>query len=137
MRFAAVTLALFAGLVAALPNGAESTVYQTEEVTITSCAPTVTNCPGNASGATSAPAITTSVPAGGVSPVGSSSGSSVPVVVSSSVSSSVSAPGVPSVTVVPVVYTTCAAVTSWSTVAVPPASTPAASSVPSSVSPVR
>ena len=35
MRFAAVTIALFAGLAAALPNGAESTVYQTEEVTIT------------------------------------------------------------------------------------------------------
>ncbi|KAB8260663.1 hypothetical protein BDV32DRAFT_46787 [Aspergillus pseudonomiae] len=46
MRFSAATVALFAGLVAALPNGEVHTVYQTEDVTITSCAPTVTDCPG-------------------------------------------------------------------------------------------
>ncbi|OGM44601.1 GPI anchored serine-rich protein [Aspergillus bombycis] len=46
MRFSAATIALFAGLVAALPNGEVHTVYQTEDVTITSCAPTVTDCPG-------------------------------------------------------------------------------------------
>ncbi|KAE8383596.1 hypothetical protein BDV26DRAFT_251278 [Aspergillus bertholletiae] len=46
MRFSVATIALFAGLVAALPNGEVHTVYQTEDVTITSCAPTVTDCPG-------------------------------------------------------------------------------------------
>ncbi|KAB8215394.1 hypothetical protein BDV33DRAFT_15558 [Aspergillus novoparasiticus] len=46
MRFSATTIALFAGLAAALPNGEVHTVYQTEDVTITSCAPTVTDCPG-------------------------------------------------------------------------------------------
>lgn len=47
MRFTAATVALFAGLAAALPNGDVETVYQTEDVTITSCGPTVTDCPGN------------------------------------------------------------------------------------------
>ncbi|GLI78069.1 hypothetical protein PoHVEF18_006368 [Penicillium ochrochloron] len=140
MRFAAVTVALFAGLAAALPNGAESTVYQTEEVTITSCAPTVTNCPGRATetGASSVPVVTPSVPAGGVSPVGSSSVSSAPVPVATT--SVAPAPAGPSVTVVPVVHTTCQAVTSWSTIAVPTASSPVGGSsvsshVPSSVAP--
>ncbi|KAF3394397.1 hypothetical protein F1880_005217 [Penicillium rolfsii] len=127
MRFAAVTVALFAGLAAALPNGAESTVYQTEEVTITSCAPTVTNCPGRASetGAASVPVVTPSVPAGGVSgvsPVGSSSVSSAPAPVATT--SVAPAPAGPSVTVVPVVHTTCQVVTSWSTIAVPTGSSP-------------
>ncbi|KAB8078548.1 hypothetical protein BDV29DRAFT_152661 [Aspergillus leporis] len=46
MRFSASTIALFAGLAAALPNGEVHTVYQTEDVTITSCAASVTDCPG-------------------------------------------------------------------------------------------
>ncbi|KAE8348895.1 hypothetical protein BDV28DRAFT_142483 [Aspergillus coremiiformis] len=45
MRFSASTIVLFAGLAAAIPNGDVHTVYQTEDVTITSCAPTVTDCP--------------------------------------------------------------------------------------------
>ncbi|KAJ5364187.1 uncharacterized protein N7496_009900 [Penicillium cataractarum] len=97
MRFAVATVALFAGLVAALPNGAESTVYQTEEVTITSCAPTVTDCPARATetgvGATGSAVptsvVTPSVPAGGVSPVGSSSWSSAPAPAPTSTSTSV------------------------------------------------
>lgn len=138
MRFAAVTVALFAGLAAALPNGAESTVYQTEEVTITSCAPTVTDCPARATQTGASAVPTASVPAGGVSPVGSSSWSSAPAPVPTSVAP---VPAGPSVTVVPIVHTTCAAVTSWSTVAIPTASSPVGGSsgvpkVPSSVAPV-
>lgn len=137
MRFAAVTVALFAGLAAALPNGAESTVYQTEEVTITSCAPTVTDCPARATQTGAVPTV--SVPAGGVSPVGSSSVSNAPAPVPTSVAP---VPAGPSVTVVPVVHTTCAAVTSWSTITLPTASSPVGGSsgvpkVPSSVAPVR
>lgn len=142
MRFAAVTVALFAGLAAALPNGAESTVYQTEEVTITSCGPTVTNCPGRhtETGVSVAPTAvaTNTVPTGGVSPVGSSSVSSHPVPVPTGVNPVPAGPS-PSTTIVPVVHTTCAAVTSWSTIVnVPTASSPVGGSsgsshVPSSV----
>ncbi|KAJ9483113.1 hypothetical protein VN97_g10302, partial [Penicillium thymicola] len=65
MRFTTATIAFFAGLAIAAP-GADQTVYETDEVTITSCAPTVTDCPGN-SGA-------------GVEPTGSTTPSSVPAV---------------------------------------------------------
>ncbi|KAJ5959787.1 uncharacterized protein N7479_006937 [Penicillium vulpinum] len=70
MRFTTVTVAFFAGLAIAAP-GADQTVYETAEVTITSCAPTVTDCPGN-SGA-------------GVEPTGSTTPSSIPAAVTSSV----------------------------------------------------
>lgn len=62
MRFTAATVALFAGLAAALP-GADTTVYETDEVTITSCGPTVTDCPARHSATPSAPAAVTT-PAG-------------------------------------------------------------------------
>ncbi|EAW08147.1 GPI anchored serine-rich protein [Aspergillus clavatus NRRL 1] len=63
MRFTAASIALLAGLAAALPNGAVETVYETEDVTITSCAPTVTNCPARATTPEGAAAVTThSVP---------------------------------------------------------------------------
>eukprot|EP00594_Rhizosolenia_setigera_P015914 CAMPEP_0178972974 /NCGR_PEP_ID=MMETSP0789-20121207/21409_1 /TAXON_ID=3005 /ORGANISM="Rhizosolenia setigera, Strain CCMP 1694" /LENGTH=215 /DNA_ID=CAMNT_0020660677 /DNA_START=34 /DNA_END=680 /DNA_ORIENTATION=+ len=68
MRFTTATIAFFAGLAIAAP-GADQTVYETDEVTITSCAPTVTDCPGN-SGA-------------GVEPTGSTTPSSVPAAVTS------------------------------------------------------
>ncbi|KAJ5803256.1 uncharacterized protein N7503_005706 [Penicillium pulvis] len=60
MRFTIATVAFFAGLAAAMPNGADVTVYETDEVTITSCGPTVTNCPANSGVPTSAPAVVTS-----------------------------------------------------------------------------
>jgi len=44
MRFAVATVAL-AGAAAAHSKAAESTVYSTDVITITSCAPTVTDCP--------------------------------------------------------------------------------------------
>ncbi|KAF7529548.1 hypothetical protein PCG10_007106 [Penicillium crustosum] len=66
MRFTTATIAFFAGLAIAAP-GADKTVYETDEVTITSCAPTVTDCPGNKGGA-------------GVEPTGSTTPSSAPAV---------------------------------------------------------
>jgi len=69
MRFTAAAVALFAGLAAALPQDYE-TVTSTDEVTVISCAPTVTNCPGNSGAGATTPATTpayTSVPA--VTPV--------------------------------------------------------------------
>ncbi|KAJ5157330.1 uncharacterized protein N7482_008430 [Penicillium canariense] len=134
MRFTAVTIAFLAGLAAALP-GAESTVTEVEEVTITSCAPTVTDCPARQTGvgATGSPAPIMTTAPGGAMPSGS--WSSAPAPIPSSVAP---VPAGPSVTVVPVVHTTCAAVTSWSTVVVPTASSPVGGTggvphVPSSV----
>lgn len=58
MRFSTfATSAVFFGAVAmAVPNAA--VVYQTEVVTITSCGPEVTNCPGSATSAVGYPAET-------------------------------------------------------------------------------
>ncbi|KAJ5279086.1 hypothetical protein N7478_004458 [Penicillium angulare] len=65
MRFTTATIALFAGLAIAAPNP-DTTVYETEEVTITSCGPEVTNCPASSHASTTAPvAWTTSAPGGG------------------------------------------------------------------------
>ncbi|KGO76459.1 hypothetical protein PITC_088730 [Penicillium italicum] len=64
MRFTTATIALFAGLAIA----ADQTVYETDEVTITSCAPTVTDCPARKGGA-------------GVEPTGSTTPSSAPAAV--------------------------------------------------------
>ncbi|KAJ5678981.1 hypothetical protein N7462_007225 [Penicillium macrosclerotiorum] len=126
MRFAAATVALFAGLAAALP-GADTTVYQTEEVTITSCAPTVTDCPASqtgvgATGSSSVPVIPTNTPVAS-GPAGGASGSpSAPAVVPSAPATTA-----PAVSVIPVVYTTCSPVvlTSYSTV---PVATPTGNS---------
>ncbi|KFY32649.1 hypothetical protein V494_07854, partial [Pseudogymnoascus sp. VKM F-4513 (FW-928)] len=45
MQFKYATLAIMA--TAVMATSPDSTVYQTEEVTITSCAPTVTDCPAH------------------------------------------------------------------------------------------
>ncbi|KAL1961298.1 hypothetical protein VTO42DRAFT_26 [Malbranchea cinnamomea] len=46
MRFSTASAALFAGAALAVPHYQE-TVYSTKQVTITSCAPDVPDCPGN------------------------------------------------------------------------------------------
>ncbi|KAJ5846888.1 hypothetical protein N7534_010557 [Penicillium rubens] len=119
MRFTTATIAFFAGLAIAAP-GADQTVYETDEVTITSCAPTVTDCPGN-SGA-------------GVEPTGSTTPSSVPAAVTSPAGeapvSSVETPAWSSETPACVIaVTTCVPTVIYSTVPVT-ATTPAGSNVP-------
>ncbi|CAI7647459.1 unnamed protein product [Penicillium glandicola] len=150
MRFTTATVAFFAGLAIAAP-GADQTV------TITSCAPTVTDCPGNSgagvepTGSTtpsSVPAAVTSVPTGEASETAAWSSetpawSSVPTWAPSSAPSapgapsavsSVTAPAPPAVAT-PVVSSTVIAITTcvptviYSTVPIT-VSTPAASSVP-------
>lgn len=119
MHFTAATVAVFAGLAAAMPGNVE-TVYRTEDVTITSCEPTVTDCPASSSvpaGAGAASSSTpTSIPAiptssGGVIPGASSS--SVPVNPSISIGNTPSYPA-PTSSVVPV--TTCIPTVTYSTV---------------------
>jgi len=134
MRFTAATVALFAGLAAALPNGADTTVYQTEEVTITSCGPEVTNCPASSTGvpATSVPAVTTT-PAG-AAPVPTSSAPVVSSAPAPPVVSSVPAPAPPAVTpsVSLITHTSCVP-TTWvqtKTIQPPAPSTPAGGGVP-------
>ncbi|KAJ5219019.1 uncharacterized protein N7498_001118 [Penicillium cinerascens] len=127
MRFTAATVAFFVGLAAAMPNAADTTVYQTEEVTITSCGPEVTNCPGRThstqpSGAsateTSTPAVLTTTPASAPKP-----SSSAPAPVVSSATNVIPAP--PAVTSV-IPHTSC---TTWyETVTAPGGSSPTNSS---------
>ena len=136
MRFTAASVALFAGLAAAVPQGEAETLYSTEDVTITSCGPTVTDCPSRQ---TSTPqgveAVTSSTPS--AVPTSSATPSSSPVapveVPSNTPSSSSpvapvqpsssSAPVVPvqvptsSASVIPV--TTCVPTVTYSTVQVP------------------
>ncbi|CAL5867409.1 uncharacterized protein PFLUO_LOCUS1628 [Penicillium psychrofluorescens] len=128
MRFTATAVALFAGLAAALPQDVE-TVTSTDEVTVISCAPTVTNCPGNSgAGATSTPAWT-SVPEGSYTSVPEES--TTPAWTS-----------VPAVTPVPIVTPQPTApapevTTVWSTVSYCTYSvTPVVSTVTPSVAPV-
>lgn len=117
MRFTAATIALLAGMAAALPQAAE-TVYETKDVTITSCAPTVTNCPARSHSATavaaessatetavtSAPAVTTSAAESTSPAAGASAGTSAESAVSSVVPSGVSpVSSVSSVVAVPAV----------------------------------
>ncbi|KAK7531644.1 uncharacterized protein J3D65DRAFT_671408 [Phyllosticta citribraziliensis] len=52
--------AAFAAVALAAPNP-DKTVYQTDEVTITSCGPEVTNCPARSHSATPTPEVSTSV----------------------------------------------------------------------------
>ncbi|KAJ5740379.1 hypothetical protein N7493_000251 [Penicillium malachiteum] len=56
MRFTIAAVAFFAGLVAA-----DTTIFETEQVTVTSCGPEVTNCPAASGVATSVPVVPTSV----------------------------------------------------------------------------
>lgn len=152
MRLTAASVALFAGMAAAIPQGDMETVYSTEDVTITSCGPTVSDCPSRQ---TSTPQAVEAVPSSSPSAMATPSSSPVaPVEVPSSSpqapapapAPTSSAPAVPqkptshpvvpvqvqvtssSAKVVPV--TTCIPTTSQSTMMVPVAtpsmSTPAA-----------
>ncbi|KAJ5636477.1 uncharacterized protein N7484_009790 [Penicillium longicatenatum] len=148
MRFTIATVAFFAGLAAAMPNGADTTVYETDEVTITSCGPTVTNCPANSGVPTSAPAVVTSVPQGagaGSSPA-PSSGAPAPSAPAASGPAPSAAPSwttsVPAVAPVPsvpagnggagassmsysvVAHTTCVPTVIYSTVPIPMGTSP-------------
>jgi hypothetical protein len=59
MRFSIIA----AAFMATVAYAGESTVYTTEEITITSCAPTVTNCPARSTvTSTTSYAVVTSVP---------------------------------------------------------------------------
>ncbi|KAL3471558.1 hypothetical protein BJX99DRAFT_263142 [Aspergillus californicus] len=135
MRFSAAAVAFFAGLAIAAPGGDIETIYSTDEVTITSCAPTVTDCPGNTASATteptgvepttdvpttSVPAATSSVPVVPEQPETPSSSSAVPPVVPSEEPTVPSVPEVPtgSVSVFPV--TTCIPTVTYSTITVTP-----------------
>lgn len=143
MRFTAASVALFAGIAVALPNGDLETVYSTEDVTITSCAPTVTDCPSRQTSTpqaveaitSSVPAVASSAPASSSSPVApveapSSSPvapveapSSSPAPAPSSPAAGPSSPVVPvqvptsSASVIPV--TTCIPTVTYSTIQVP------------------
>lgn len=152
MRFTAATVAFFAGLAAAMPNAADTTVYETEEVTITSCGPTVTDCPASSGVVpTSAPAMTT-VPSGagagsspapsgpapsgpaasGPAPSGAPSWTtSVPAAVPTSVpggSGPAPAPSASSYTVI--AHTTCVPTVVYSTVPVPMGTSPVTGGTP-------
>jgi hypothetical protein len=121
-----------------------STVYTTEEVTITSCAATVTNCPARSTTVSKTTYPVTSYPAVSTSasvPVYSNSSSSAPyVVVPSTYSAPVSVPvystkssaGVVVPTYTPVLSTitisTCVPTVIYSTVTVTPTSSKAAPS---------
>ncbi|GIK02457.1 hypothetical protein Aspvir_006513 [Aspergillus viridinutans] len=128
MRFTAASIAFFAGLAAALPNGDVETVYETKDVTITSCAPTVTNCPAHS---TSTPqgagAVTASYPTSeSAVPTPSAGSSSVPVIPAPYNT----APAAPSSSVIAV--TTCVPTVTYITVpvATPSGHAGAHSSVP-------
>ncbi|KAJ5246519.1 hypothetical protein N7468_001502 [Penicillium chermesinum] len=128
MRFTAATVALFAGLAAAVPAAQDTTVYETEEVTITSCGPTVTNCPASSGAASTTPAVVaTTTPAGGASwsPAPSSQlylGSRSPAVTSSSAPAAPPAPASQSVTVI--AHTTCIPTVVYSTIPLPSGTSP-------------
>ena len=150
MRFTAASVAVFAGLAAAVPQGDAETVYSTEDVTITSCGPTVTDCPSRQ---TSTPqgveAVTSSTPQVVATPsvMPSSSSSPVAPVEAPSSSSSPMAPAPSSPAPVPqqptsrvvpvevpassssvVAITTCIPTTTYSTVVVP-SSSPSSSTI--------
>lgn len=149
MRFTAATVAFFAGLAVAAPGAADHTVYETDEVTITSCAPTVTDCPGRSTaeptptdvGASETPAwsetpaVSSSTPAWSETPVWSETPawSSVPTTSAGgwAPSSSVAVPAPPAVTSASwsvTAITTCVPTVVYSTV-------PVGGPAPSGVSP--
>jgi len=119
MRFAIASLALLAGFAVASPV---ETVYTTEEVTITSCAASVTNCPGRThtstpGGVYTTPSSSVAVPTS-VAPVWSSS--STPVAPPPYQTSSA-----PSISVITV--TTCVPSTWLSTITLSPSAPPTGS----------
>ncbi|KAJ6144788.1 hypothetical protein N7470_008683 [Penicillium chermesinum] len=121
MRFTAATVALFAGLAAAVPAAQDTTVYETEEVTITSCGPTVTNCPASSGAASTTPAVVaTTTPAGGASC--STWAPAPPAVTSSSAPAAPPAPASQSVTVI--AHTTCIPTVVYSTIPLPSGTSP-------------
>lgn len=144
MRFTAATVALFAGLAsAAVQAGQDSTVYETEEVTITSCGPTVTNCPASSGAASTTPAVATTTPAGGaswspapssVAPVSSAPAwsSSSPAPAPPAVSSSAPAPAPPAQSVTVVAHTTCVPTVVYSTIPLPSGTSPVTGGSPPS-----
>lgn len=133
MRFTAATVAFGLSAVA-VAQGDVNTIYSTEDVTITSCGPTVTDCPSRQT-PTSTPqgveAETSSVPAVATSSAVASSTPVAPAPVETP-SQQAPAPQPPSPSVVPVEVptssasvipiTTCIPTTTYSTVMVPGAS---------------
>lgn len=116
MRFAAA--ALFVGAVAAVPwalPGEESTVYLTETDTITSCGPTVTNCPANATPYVTPAAETSASPETTAAPVYTTSTvySTTEIVVTSCAPTVISCPAESTVVVTSTIalYTTICPVT--------------------------
>ncbi|KAJ5514712.1 hypothetical protein N7463_004264 [Penicillium fimorum] len=131
MRFTAVAVAFFAGLAIAAP-GADQTVYETEEVTITSCAPTVTDCPGNAGAGVEPTASTTPADVPVAVTTSAAQYSETPVVViPSSVSTAPAPPAAETTSAASsvIAITTCVPTVIYSTVPVAPTSTPSSSSV--------
>ena len=133
MRFTAATVAFGLSAVA-VAQGDVNTIYSTEDVTITSCAPTVTDCPSRQTSTpqaveavtSSVPAVATpSAPASSSSPVApvEAPSSSSPAPAPSSPAAGPSSPVVPvqvptsSASVIPV--TTCIPTVTYSTVQVP------------------
>jgi len=113
MRFAVAALALFAGFAFAAP---QETVYTTEDITITSCAPSVTNCPARSHHTHSTPV--------GVSPVTSPTPTTTSIVVPPYQSSPA-----PSISVITI--TTCVPTTSLSTITLVPSVPPTGTVIPS------
>ncbi|KAL4871751.1 hypothetical protein BDV12DRAFT_194206 [Aspergillus spectabilis] len=135
MRFSAAAVALFAGLAVALPGGDIETIYQTEEVTITSCAPTVTDCPGST---TTEPTVipTSSSPVIPEQPEVPTSSSPVVPPVETPVVPEV--PEVPSESISVIPVTTCIPTVTYSTITITPTPTvskPVIPVVPTSVAP--
>jgi hypothetical protein len=116
MRFAAA--ALFVGAVAAVPwalPGEESIVYLTETDTITSCGPTITNCPANATPYATPAAETSASPETTAAPVYTTSTvySTTEIVVTSCAPTVISCPAESTVVVTSTIalYTTICPVT--------------------------
>lgn len=151
MRFTAATVALFAGLAAAVPAQQaqqDTTVFETEEVTITSCGPTVTNCPASSGAASTTPAVVaTTTPAGGASwspapssvapvsssPAASSSWAPAPPAVSSSAPAP--APPAASQSVTVIAHTTCVPTVVYSTIPLPSGTSPVQGTSPAGPAP--
>jgi hypothetical protein len=138
MQFSVVAVAFMATFAFA----AESTVYKTEEITITSCHATVTNCPARSTvTSTTSYAIITSIPVYSNSSVKPTTSILVPTTISDSfgtVSSKVPVPtsikdtfgsvSVPGPLLSTITISTCVPTVIYSTVTVTPVSTkPAAS----------
>jgi len=125
MRFSIAAVALFASAVLAQ----ESTVYVTDLITITSCAPTVTNCPARSTvvSTTSYPVISSSSAA----PIYPNGTSSAAPTWPTSVAPASLAAGVPtsSPLLSTIAITTCIPTVLYSTITVTPVATPVSAAV--------